>query len=202
MQTNSDTFELKVDNKSFELLMLEEKTAKYNEPEVPRKKETGTSKDWKNSSDVEDYYNENKKRSSTSNQSQSTIKKSPSSNFYNEEDFDFSGGNGNNNFTRNPGDGFNNFAKIRNSFSNSNNNQGNNLVGNPTQSANILIDINDILEKPSQSNCKETINANLMNFDMNQQANNQMTYLQNKNIINNIKVFEDDDNSDDEPNVR
>jgi hypothetical protein len=193
VQINSDKFEMRIDNRAFEILIQEERTGKLRSENTQQVKKQEESSDWndpsseKRFSKFEQIPSNLRSNARPSNGSLNNPRNSDAGNFFNDGDFDFNNDNNNNQNFRNPQNrastneksinSFSNFSEFTNKFSNSNVNSSSssNPRGSYTNNTNQRSNTNPV---PSQSNA--------LLVDFNDIVPEKRKVTDNKEVLNQI----------------
>jgi hypothetical protein len=218
IQVASDKYEIRVDNRSFQTLMQEDKIKAKEEISPPKTKKV--EKDRKSSFEEFDVPNNpnkspNFKQPSFKNfdfpnnlrSSQSRVNpRNSGTNFFSDKDFDFSENSNNDsiketqNRSMTPNVVKNNFSDINNNFS-TGGNKTNNVTTIPKKNEGLLVDMNDIYEKQEKTNNAAVDSNNILsqiNFSVDNYPLSSETMKHNQNIFNNLNI---EDNSNQKGNT-
>lgn len=192
VQINSDKFEMRIDNRAFEILIQEERTGKLRVENTQQVKKQEEISDWndpsseKRFSKFEQTPSNLRSNARPSNGSLNNPRNSDAGNFFNDGDFDFNNDNNNNrnmkNFQNRPStneksiNSFSNFSEFTNKFSNSNVNSNNSSMARGSYSNN---------NQRSNTNPVSNQNQGLL-VDFNDIIPEKKKVTDNKEVLNQI----------------
>jgi hypothetical protein len=216
VQLNNDKYELRIDNRTFDILIQEERTGRLREETTQVQNRTKSADPYENDNQMNKFSKfegvPNNLRRGTVNNVSNNPRISGADDFFG-NDFEFNDFSNNrqvnqNNIraqanVQNKSDvkDFGNFNEFSNKFSNPNpGNSINNkrsITPNNAIKKNVLLDVNDIFNensKPTNVNSKDVFNQ--INFDMsipdNSKKSNFDVFQHNQNVLNNFSLPEDE----------